>query len=201
MGMAWMANLAFNTVDMLMLGVLSNPEQVGLYSASYRILNQVLMTYYLLTFALYPQLARQGQAQRSRMLRPRIFLLLFASGAVVAVLLALFRSPLLSIVFGRPFVLAAPLLLLLACCIPLDFLTSYLSNAYVAWSMERDVLLCAAVAAGSNILLNLATIPRYGAMAAAVNTILAYLIYLGMLAWAGRRIAESGTALVPQFTK
>ena len=29
MGMAWMANLAFNTVDMLMLGVLSNPQQVG----------------------------------------------------------------------------------------------------------------------------------------------------------------------------
>ena len=49
MGLAWIANLAFNTVDMLMLGVLSNPEQVGLYSASYRVLNQVLIAYYRAT--------------------------------------------------------------------------------------------------------------------------------------------------------
>ena len=188
MGMAWMANLAFNTVDMLMLGVLSNPEQVGLYSAAYRILNQLLLAYYMLTGALYPQLARQDAAQRRRMLRPRIFVALLAAGSVLASLLAFFRVPLLGVVFGRPFVAAAPLLLLLAFVLPLDFLTSYLSNAYLAWSMERSVLTCAAVAAGSNIVLNAATIPRYGALAAAINTLISYVIYLGMLAWSARRI-------------
>jgi O-antigen/teichoic acid export membrane protein len=192
MGLAWLGNLAFNTVDMLMLGVLSNPEQVGLYSSAYRILNQVLLAYYMLTGALYPQLARQDRSQRRQMLRPRIFLSLFAVGSLLAFLLAFFRRPLLGIVFGHPFVAAAPLLLLLACCIPLDFLTSYLSNAYLAWSMERGVLACALVAAGSNIVLNLATIPRYGAMAAAVNTLISYFVYLAMLAWSGRRIAHSG---------
>jgi O-antigen/teichoic acid export membrane protein len=191
MGLAWMANLAFNTVDMLMLGVLSNPEQVGLYSAAYRILNQLLLAYYMLTGALYPQLARQDGAQRLRMLRPRIFVALFAAGCVLASLLAFFRQPVLAIVFGRPFIAAAPLLLLLAFVLPLDFLTSYLSNAYLAWSMERNVLVCAAVAAGSNIVLNLATIPRYGAMAAAVNTLISYVVYLGMLAWSGRRIKNT----------
>jgi O-antigen/teichoic acid export membrane protein len=188
MGMAWMANLAFNTVDMLMLGVLSNPEQVGLYSAAYRILNQLLLAYYMLTGALYPQLARQDSDQRRRMLRPRIFVALIAAGSVLAFLLAFFRVPLLGVVFGRPFVVAAPLLLLLAFVLPLDFVTSYLSNAYLAWSMERSVLVCATVAAGSNIALNLATIPRYGAMAAAINTLISYVIYLGMLASAGRRL-------------
>jgi len=189
MGLAWMSNLAFNTVDMLMLGILSNPQQVGLYSASYRILNQVLIAYYLMTGVLYPQLARQNYAQRRRMLRPRIFIALLAVGSVLAFLLALFRRPLLGIVFGHPFVAAAPLLLLLACCIPLDFLTSYLSNAYLAWNMERGVLKCAVLAAGTDIVLNLATIPRYGAMAAAVNTVISYLVYLATLAWTGRRIA------------
>ena len=96
--------------------------------------------------------------------------------------------PLLAIVFGRPFVAAAPLLLLLAFVLPLDFLTSYLSNAYLAWSMERSVLVCAAVAAGCNLALNLYGIPRYGAMAAAVNTLIAYVVYLGMLAWSGRNL-------------
>lgn len=190
MGLAWMANLAFVTVDMLMLGVLSNPEQVGLYSAAYRILNQLLLAYYMLTGALYPQLARQDIGQRRQMLRPRIFVALFATGSVLAFSLAFFRVPLLGVVFGRPFVAAAPLLLLLAFVLPLDFLTSYLSNAYLAWMMESSVLLCAAVAASSNIVLNLATIPRYGAMAAAINTLISYVIYLGMLARAGGRIRK-----------
>lgn len=197
MGMAWMANLAFNTVDMLMLGVLSNPEQVGLYSAAYRILNQLLLAYYMLTGALYPQLARQNTAQRLRMLRPRIFVALIAAGSLLSLLLAFFRQPLLGVVFGRPFVAAAPLLLLLAFVLPLDFVTSYLSNAYLAWSMERNVLTCAAVAAGTNIMLNLATITRYGAMAAAVNTLISYLVYLGMLAWCGRRVKNSQFDNVP----
>jgi len=197
MGIAWMANLAFNTVDMLMLGVLSNTQQVGLYSASYRILSQVLIAYYVLSGVLYPQFARQEVSQRRRMLRPRIFLALLGVGVVIAVPVAYFRRPLLSIVFGHPFVAAAPLLLLLACCIPLDFLTSYLSNAYLAWNMERSVLVCAIVAAGSNIVLNAATIPRYGAVAAAINTLVSYVVYLGMLSWTGRRISQVASVPPP----
>jgi O-antigen/teichoic acid export membrane protein len=190
MGFAWMSNLAFNTVDMLMLGVLSNPEQVGLYSAAYRILNQVLMAYYMLTGALYPQLARQNPAERRRMLRPKIFALLIVIGSVLALLLAGFRRPLLDLLFGHAFLIAAPLLLLLACAIPLDFLTSYLSNAYIAWNMERSVLISAIVAAGINIALNAATIPRYGALAAAVNTLISYLIYLAALAFSSRSVIQ-----------
>jgi len=127
------------------------------------------------------------------MLRPRIFVALIAVGSVLAFLLAFFRRPLLSIIFGHPFVAAAPLLLLLAFCIPLDFLTSYLSNAYLAWNMERGVLVCAVIAAGSNIALNLYGIPRYGAMAAAINTLISYFVYLGMLAWTGGRASSASS--------
>ncbi len=147
--------------------------------------------YYLLTDVLYPQLARLDVDERRRMLRSRIFLLLFVSGAALALFVALVRRPALTIIFGRDFAAAAPLLLLLACCIPLDFLTSYLSNAYLAWNMERNVLVCAGVAAGVNITLNLATIPRYGALAAAVNTVIAYLVYLVGLSLAGRRVQRA----------
>src|ERR1035438_8198033 len=197
MGLAWLSNLAFVTIDMLMLGVMSNPEQVGLYSAAYRVLNQVLVTYYLLTNVLYPQLARQTAVERLGMLRPRILLTLLASGTALAVLVAVFRRPVLSLLFGHAFAAAAPLLLLLAWCVPLDFLTSYLSNAYLAWSMERRVLVCTLVAAGVNIVLNLFGIPRYGATAAAVNTLISYLVFLASLALAGRGIHRAPANLEP----
>jgi len=198
MGMAWLCNLAFNAIDMLMLGVMSNPEQVGLYSAAYRVMNQVLYTYYLLTQVLYPQLSRQNSEERVRMLRPRILLSLLGTGAFIAALVTISRRPIITILFGHQFLMAAPLLLLLAWALPLDFLTSYLSNAYIAWGMEKKILLCTAVAAASNIVLNLIWIPAYGATAAAVNTLVSYMILLISLAVAGRSAKELVTGAQPE---
>ncbi len=190
MGMAWFCNLAFNSIDMLMLGLMSNPRQVGLYSASYRILSQVLFTYYLMTNVLYPQLARQGQLQRRRMLRPTILFSLAGLGVGVAGFVTLVRRPLVNILFGHEFLPATLLLMLLAWAIPLDFLTSYLTNAYIAWGMERKILICTLIAAGSNVVLNLFSIPAHGATAAAVNTLVSYMIFLASLAIAGRSAKE-----------
>ncbi len=190
MGLAWMANLAFNSVDMLMLGLMSNPQQLGLYSAAYRILNQVLMGYYLLTQSLYPELSRQNLEQRIRMLRARIFLLLAGAGVVIAVGVMMVRRPLITLLFGHQFLTASPLLFLLAWAIPLDFLTSYLGNAYIAWGMERKILLCTVIGAGSNIVLNFFLIPVYGAAAAAADTLVSYVIFLISLAVVGRFAKE-----------
>ena len=190
MGLAWLCNLAFNTIDMLMLGVMSNAQQVGLYSAAYRIMNQILFTYYLLTQVLYPQLARQTIEERRRFLRPDILLPLLAIGTVLASALAFSRHIVLAIVFGPKFLSAAFLLFLLSWVIPLDFMTSYVSNAYIAWGMEKKVLLCTFIAAGANVILNLIWIPKHGASAAAVNTLISYVILLSCLALAGRFARE-----------
>ncbi len=190
MGLSIVAVLAFSSIDMLMLGIMSSPVQVGLYSAAYRVLNQVLVTYYLLTSALYPQLARQAAGHRPRMLRRRILFSLLGAGVAIAIVVATLREPVLTILFGQQFLPASLLLLLLAWAIPLDFLTSYLSNAYIAWGMEKRTLLCTTIAAGSNIVLNLILIPAYGARAAAVNTLISYVILLAGLALAGRYARE-----------
>lgn len=203
MGLAWLGNLAFNTIDMLMLGVMSNPQQVGLYSAAYRILNQVLMAYYLLTQSLYPELSRQEGAQRLRMLRPKFLLPLLGVGLVIAGALAAARRPLMALVFGHQFGAASALLLVLAWAVPLDFVTSYIGNAYIAWGMEKSILVCTAIAAASNVVLNLLWIPTYGATAAAVNTLVTYLIFLVSLGLAGRFAKELAreTPAVPEMAR
>jgi O-antigen/teichoic acid export membrane protein len=194
MGLAWLCNLAFNTIDLLMLGVMSNTEQVGLYSAAYRILNQLLVTYYLLTQVLYPRFARQRIEERAGMLRARILVPLAAAGILIASVLSVSRRMVLTIEFGHQFLAASPLLLLLAWSIPLDFMTSYLSNAYIAWGMEKKILVCTGIGAASNILLNLAFIPRYGARGAAINTLLSYAVFLAALGFVGRTVPELSSA-------
>jgi len=199
MGAAWLCYLAFNTIDMLMLGLMSNPEQVGLYSAAYRVLNQVLATYYLLTQVLYPQFARHGIEDRARMLRARILLPLLGAGILIAAVISASRRTVLAVVFGHRFLAAGPLLVLLAWSIPLDFMTSYLSNAFIAWGMEKKILLCTGIGAASNIVLNLAFIPSQGARGAAVNTLLSYAIFLGALCFVGRTAKELAAPAVPRM--
>jgi O-antigen/teichoic acid export membrane protein len=69
-------------------------------------------------------------------------------------------------------------------------MTSYLSNAFIAWGMEKKVLLCTAIGAASNIVFNLALIPRYGARGAAINTLLSYAIFLTALCFVGRTVKQ-----------
>jgi O-antigen/teichoic acid export membrane protein len=194
MGLAWLCNLAFNTIDVLMLGLMSNSEQVGLYSAAYRLLNQVLVTYYLLTQVLYPRFARHRMEERVHRLGARILLPLAGAGALIAAAMVASRETLLTIEFGHQFLMAGPLLLLLAWSIPFDFVTSYLSNAYIAWGMEKKILLCTGIGAAANIALNLALIPGYGARGAAISTLLSYAIFLAALGWVGRTVAELSSA-------
>lgn len=190
MGVAWLCYLAFNTIDVLMLGLMSTPVQVGLYSAAYRVLNQVLATYYLLTQVLYPHLARHGVKDRAMMLRARILLPLVGAGILIAAALSIFRRVVLTAVFGHQFLAAAPLLILLSWSIPLDFVTSYLSNAFIAWGMERKMLFSTGIGALSNIVLNLVFIPSFGAWGAAMNTLIAYAIFLITLYCTGRTARE-----------
>src|SRR5271157_13451 len=199
MGLAWLCNLAFNTIDVLMLGLMSNSEQIGLYGAAYRVLNQVLVTYYLLTQVLYPRFVRHGIEDRARMLRAPILLPLLAAGILLAAIVSVSRRMVLTIMFGHQFLAAAPLLVLLAWSIPLDFMTSYLSNAYIAWGMEKKILVCTGIGAASNIVLNLAFIPSYGARGAAINTLLSYAIFLAALGFVGRTAKELATRTQPQI--
>jgi len=192
MGLAWLCYLAFNNVDMLMLGLLSTPEQVGLYGAAYRVLNQALATYYLLTQTLYPQFARHGAGERRRMVGFRVLGPLAAAGLVLAAGMILGRRSLLALVFGRAFLPAAPLVLLLAWSLPLDFLSSYLSNAFLAWGMERKVLAATGTGAVTNIVLNWILLPRLGAWGAALNTLLSYVVLLAALLLASRTMRETG---------
>jgi len=194
MGLAWLCYLAFNNIDMLMLGLLSTPDQVGLYGAAYRVLNQALATFYLLTQALYPQFARHGARERRQMVGFRVLGPLAAAGLVLASGMILLRRPILTLVFGRAFLPAAPLLLLLAWSLPLDFLSSYLSNAFLAWGMERKVLAATGISAVTNIVLNWALLPRLGAWGAALNTLISYGVLLAMLLLAARIAKEAGFA-------
>lgn len=195
MGLSTFCTLAFSSIDMLMLGVMRSSVDVGEYSAAYRVLNQVLVSYYLLTSVIYPVMARQTFEARQKALSPKLLFLLLGLGSAIALLISIVRRSLMLILFGPQFITSATLLLLLVWAIPLDFVTSYLSAAYLAWGMEKKVLFCMVGAASVNIFLNIVWIPKYGALAAAINTLVSYVSLLAALLVAGRMMQTSAVSV------
>jgi peptidoglycan biosynthesis protein MviN/MurJ (putative lipid II flippase) len=65
--------------------------------------------------------------------------------------------------------------------------------------MEHKVLTCTAIGALANVGLNLVFIPRLGARAAAVNTLISYAVLLGGLWFAARHAKEIGAASSPDI--
>lgn len=181
LGVALACNQAFNNIDSLMLGGLTNLQQVGLYSSAYRLLSALLGVYYLVTTSLYPRLAEVPVSQRTgRRLYPYLLLVFFA-GILPALIVQHFSRSILVGVYGQRFSPGAPMLSLLILALPLDFVTSLCGITMVAWGMSKRVLIATASAAAVNISTNLYLIPHWGGLGASWATLIAYLVLLVMM--------------------
>lgn len=181
MGAALLLNQAFNNIDLLLLGAYSDTREVGLYNAAYRMILLILGIYYLLTQSLYPALARWGAQRRTLSSLRSYLVLLLAGGMLIALLLYFSKSRLLLLFYGPQFSAAASLLSVLVIALPLDFLTSFLCNAMVAWGYSQRVLVATATALAANVGFNLYLLPRLHALGAAWATVASYSVLLFMM--------------------
>jgi O-antigen/teichoic acid export membrane protein len=181
LGAALACNQAFNNIDSLMLGGLTNLQQVGLYASAYRLLSALLGVYYLLTTTMYPRVAAVSPEKRSASkLRPYL-LAVFLAGILPAILIHHFSRWIIVAIYGQNFAKGAPMLSLLILALPLDFVTSFCGITMVAWGMSKRVLVATGTGAAVNISANLYLIPRYGGIGASWATLISYLVLLAIM--------------------
>lgn len=180
MGIALACNQVFNNIDSLLLGAMSNTHEVGLYNASYRLLFSMLAIYYLLTQAVFPGLAKMDKAQHSLRSLAIPILIAGAIGIALAGVIFVLKRNIIVGIYGSKFSSAGHLLGILIWALPMDFVTSFIGNAMVAWGYSKRVLMATGTAAFANIGLNSFFIPRYGASGAAWVTLCSYVVLLGI---------------------
>lgn len=178
MGSALIFNQAFNSIDALVLGALSNTTQVGLYNAAYRVLLLLLSIYYLATQAIYPRISTIPPAERSIRTISRYLILVAVVGAVVVAAVEPAAHVVIRTIYGQKFDPAVPLLRVLILALPLDFMTSLLGVTLVAWGKSKTMLITTVSATTVNVALNVYLIPRQAAFGAAWATIASYLVLL-----------------------
>jgi O-antigen/teichoic acid export membrane protein len=180
LGLSTILNLMFNNFDTVMLAAMTSTQEVGRYSAAYKILFVVFGGYYLLTQSLYPKLSRaKGEARLRRLLRNAL-LGLVAIGALLAVVISMWAASILHIIYGSD-IRAVGLLRILSLAIPMDFCAALMGTVLVSRGYDKPVLWGAVAATICNVSVNFLLIPRFGATGAAWATLVSYLVLLIVL--------------------
>lgn len=189
--------LVYYQSPVILIKYLTSDEAAGIYNVSITIMVLV----YLLPSAIYqqyllPKIHRWANYDRSRFLEVyrvgnggMLLLGVFASGAIM--LLTPWVIPLL---FGKVYQEAVSLLAILALCAPVRFLAISTGATLVTQEHMRLKVLYMGMAAVINVLLNLLTIPVYGAQGAAVSTLMSEIMLLTLYLLAVRKHVFGGDA-------
>lgn len=167
---------------MVMLGILSTSEQVGYYAAPYRLLEASMLVPLLVVNAMYSRLSLAWKES------PRFFyqstketvLAISCLGAAIGMGIFVLSNHIVLILFGTDFSPSAKILGLLACALVIGYPGYALTQILVILGRQRAYLRLVAMAACSNIALNLLLIPQWQAQGAVIATILTELLILVM---------------------
>ena len=179
----------YSYIDAVMLFVLRNDAETGLYSAAYRIYEGLSNVAQVLQAVLIPRLAAHfavdveahGRLSRSGLVIAFVLAVPVGAGAVA---MAGFLVPAL---FGAGYAAAAPVLLLLAggfvfvCPLFVLYAVAFSADGG-AWLLRTALVGCLA-----NLSMNMVLIPRHGMYGAAVATVAGEAVCVAVLAWRLRR--------------
>ncbi len=194
-------NSVFFRIDVVVLQALTAAEMVGWYSTAYRFIDGLNVIPSSFVLALFPVLSRQAGDARERLDRTvevglKVLLAIALPICVGTVLLA---EPIIRLVADDRYLPHAAIALsILIWFLPLSFTNGLLQYVLIAVGRQRAVTAAFVVGAAFNLAANLALIPRYGYVAAAVVTVLSEAVLLGpfLLGLRGKvRVPPVGTLL------
>jgi len=173
-------------VDVVVLGLLATPAEVGVYRVAAVLALQVSFVLTMVNSVVAPRFAELHRAgdlaglQRANRQGARLAV---AAGALIALGYALFGRQLIELTVGPGYLQAfLPLLVLTAA----HLVTLYAGTTNVLLSMigrERDVLRAGVAALVVNLGLSVALVPRLGMLGAALATAASLLAWRGTLSW------------------
>jgi O-antigen/teichoic acid export membrane protein len=174
----------YSYVDSVMLSKLGTVEDVGLYGAAYKLTFAFIFLPSSLAAALYPAMSEYYHRDRRHLagVYADSFKYLLLVAAPVAFGISALAEPILRLVFSDAFASAAPALRVIVFTLPFAFLywpTGALLNACDRQARNTTAM---GVTMAVNVAMNVFLLPRYGALGAAIASLVsnAVLLTLGL---------------------
>lgn len=180
--------------DIIALRLMNKTAEIGVYAATYRCITVFSPFLLVMQSSIYPEFSR-AWPDFSRIRRTVINLSLtsFVALGSAGLLLCAFASPLLVLLYGEEFGSGARYLQVLSWILPVQGLRIISRQIVFAWRQQRVDTLNLAVAAITNVVLDILLIPDYGALGCAVSSLAAEIVFLFACwrsAWAAWRMSS-----------
>ncbi len=185
MGVSALAMAVYSRADVFMLTYWRTSQEVGLYNASYRLLDLSIAIAVTAALPLIPILTQRLRSSRedARVLCTELMSFVAAALLPVAILTSTLATEILLLVYGAEFTASAPVLRIFAW---LFLTTGYwliASSINLAAGNMRYNYVLSAVAALVNIGISAVLIPRHGTVGAAIGTAASTSITLLVVMW------------------
>lgn len=175
-GILW---VVYYQIDLLMLNTLSTSEQVGFYSASYRIFEIFLTLPRIIFLVSFTKLARHNFNDKPKLstelFNSVILLILFVLPFIIAA--GLLSVPLVNIIYGSSFYAAIPSLVILLPSLGIKMFGTLIQYFFEATNREKILPPLLLTTVIFNISANAILIPLWGALGAALATLISEFIF------------------------
>lgn len=164
--------LAIFNSDFIFLRILRDSAALGYYAAAYTLISFFLNLGTAYTMSLIPALTRlRAEPVGARALYDGSMAQVLAGALPVSVGGILVAGPLIALIFGPGYLEAVEPLQILLLLLPVAYIRNVSQAALLAHGRQDQMLQTVAWAAGTNVLLNLMLIPRWGLAGAAWATV------------------------------
>lgn len=173
----------YSYVDTVILGAMRSNADTGYYGAAYRVYEGLTYPPSIVASLITPRLSYLFVHERPRVraLLTRAVAGAAAMGVVLGGLGVLTAGPLVTLLFGDEFAQAAMPLRILAGGALFVFCTWILHAAAIATNLDRRLFLTTIIGLGTNVVLNVLFIPRWGVNGAASATVIAEALTVALL--------------------
>jgi O-antigen/teichoic acid export membrane protein len=165
-------------IDTVILSLLTNNSEVGIYNAAYNLLVALLFLPSVYVMAIFPVLSRLyvNSKKTLQFSYERSFKYMALIGLPIAVGTTLLANPIILIIYKSTFYQSIIALQILIWAIPLLFVDNILGVCITSINKQRETIKITFLAMVVNIVLNFIFIRWYGFIAASVITVLTELI-------------------------
>ncbi|MDA8486162.1 flippase [Pseudomonas resinovorans] len=190
-GLAAVFQLIYFQSDVILLKYMIGDGAAGVYNVAFTVMAAV----YLLPSVIYqkfllPKMHRWANSDRARFYKVyrqgNFAMLLLGVAAMLAIWLSAFWA--IPLFFGKQYTEAVTLLNILAPCAPLMFLAFSFGGVLVTQENMRLKVKVMGGVALINVLMNIALIPTWGAIGAAISTVLSCLALMSTYFWCAQKI-------------
>lgn len=176
--------IATYNMDVLMLAALTNPHEVAYYTIAGATARIVGLPVQGMASALFPRMTRDNR------LDPRWITIAWAVGLVGFALCSVLARPFIELTFSSRYAQAATYLIPLAFAEVVRSVTTVYNSYLAAQARGAELRNAGLLLTVSNLVFNVALIPPFGGMGAAVASLIALLLNLGVHIMYYRRSAR-----------